>query len=210
MNTTATNPAAGARATRYPRKIASDGGEIELRLLGEDDGDADAVLAFARRLAAHDLLFLPRDISEPKVVSAWIDAARSGGLFTLLAVRGSEVLGCATIASDPLSWSRHVGELRVIVDPALRGQGLGQKLTQEAFAVAFEQGLQKLTAQMTVDQRGAIAVFEGFGFKPEALLREHVKGRDGRVHDIVILSQDVSRFHAQMAAYGRGDAAAQA
>ncbi|MGZ8259007.1 MAG: N-acetyltransferase family protein, partial [Caldimonas sp.] len=154
--------------------------------------------------------FLPRDISEPKVVAAWVEAAGAGDLFTLLATRDGEVHGCATIASDPLSWSHHVGELRVIVDAALRGQGLGQKLTQEAFAVARERGLEKLTAQMTVDQRGAIAVFEGFGFKPEALLREHVKGRDGRAHDIVILSQDVARFHAQMAAYGRGGAAAEA
>jgi RimJ/RimL family protein N-acetyltransferase len=201
--TTTTDRDAGAR--RYPR-LASEGGEIELRPLAA--GDADAVLAFARRLAPHDLLFLPRDISEPKVVAAWVDAARSGAMFTLLATRGGEVHGCATIASDPLSWSRHVGELRVIVDAALRGQGLGQKLTQEAFAVALEQGLEKLTAQMTVDQRGAIAVFEGLGFKPEALLREHVKDRDGRAHDIVILSHDVARFHAQMTAYGLGEATA--
>lgn len=201
-NMTTRNTDGGAR--RYPRRLPSDGGEIELRLLAADD--ADAILAFARRLAPHDLLFLPRDISEPKVVAAWVEAARSGALFTLLATRGGEVHGCATIACDPLSWSRHVGELRVIVDAAVRGQGLGQKLTQEAFAVALENGLEKLTAQMTVDQRGAIAVFEGLGFKPEALLREHVKDRDGRPHDIVILSHNVARFHAQRAAYGLGEA----
>ena len=185
--TTTQNTDGGAR--RYPRRLPSEGGEIELRLLSADD--ADAILAFARRLAPHDLLFLPRDISEPKVVAAWVEAARSGALFTLLATRSGEVHGCATIACDPLSWSRHVGELRVIVDAAVRGQGLGQKLT----------------AQMTVDQRGAIAVFEGLGFKPEALLREHVKDRDGRPHDIVILSHDVARFHAQRTAYGLGEAA---
>ena len=167
MSTTTTTTSADAGARRYPRRIASDGGEIELRLLAP--GDADALLAFARRLAPHDLLFLPRDISEPKVVAAWVDAARAGTLFTLLATRAGEIHGCATIASDPLSWSRHVGELRVIVDAALRGQGLGQKLTQEAFAVALETGLEKLTAQMTVDQRGAIAVFEGLGFKRRGL-----------------------------------------
>src|SRR5215217_7560548 len=107
----------GAPARRYPRRLASEGGEIELRLLAP--GDEAAVLAFARRLAPHDLLFLPRDIREPKVVAAWAEAASAGGLFTLLATRDGEVHGCATIASDPLSWSRHVGELRVIVDASL-------------------------------------------------------------------------------------------
>ena len=63
-------------------------------------------------------------------------------------------------------------------------------------------GSAKMVAQMTVDQRGAIGVFEGLGFRAEALLHDHVKDRDGRTHDIVILSHDVAKFQSQMAAYG--------
>ncbi|WP_395317478.1 hypothetical protein [Variovorax sp. UC74_104] len=59
---------------------------------------------------------------------------------------------------------------------------------------------------MTVDQRGAIAVFQALGFKPEALLGKHVKDRQGMAHDIVVLSQDVARFEAQMRAYGMNEA----
>jgi RimJ/RimL family protein N-acetyltransferase len=55
---------------------------------------------------------------------------------------------------------------------------------------------------MTVDQKGAIAVFEEMGFRPEALLRDHVKDRDGKTHDLLILSLDVAKFQAQMEAYG--------
>src|SRR4029077_20358705 len=107
---------------------------------------------------------------------------------------------------DDLSWSRHVGELRVIVEAAMRGQGLGQNLAQESFALALDLGLEKLMAQMTVDQRGAIGVFEGLGFRAEALLHNHVKDREGVTHDIVILSHDVARFQSQMAAYGLTEA----
>jgi L-amino acid N-acyltransferase YncA len=184
----------------YPRTVVSQGGDVDLRLLAPDD--EAAVLAFARKLSAHDLLFLRRDISQPKVVSAWMEATRRGGIVTVLATRLGAVLGCATIVRDELSWSRHVGELRVILEPASRGLGLGQKLTQEAFALAIDLGVEKLMAQMTVDQRGAIGVFEGLGFRAEALLHDHVKDRDGKTHDIVILSHDVARFQAQMAAYG--------
>lgn len=80
--------------------------------------------------------------------------------------------------------------------------GLGQTLTREVFAIALDMELEKLMAQMTVDQRGAINVFEGLGFRAEALLKDHVKDRDGKKHDIVILSHDVARFETQMAAYG--------
>ena len=184
----------------YPRQVANPGGDVTLRLLTPDDGAA--VLAFAQKLTAHDLLFLRRDISQPKVVAAWMEATGLGRIVTVLATRDSAVLGCATIVRDELSWSRHVGELRVILEPGARGQGLGQTLTQECFALALELGVEKLTAQMTVDQRGAIGVFEGLGFRAEALLHDHVKDRDGKTHDIVILSHDVARFQAQMTAYG--------
>ena len=188
----------------YPRTIERSGGDVELRLMTPDDGAA--VLAFAQKLSAHDLLFLRRDISQPKVVAAWTEATRAGRIVTVLATRGGAVLGCATIVRDELSWSRHVGELRVILEPASRGQGLGQTLTQECFALAIELGVEKLMAQMTVDQRGAIGVFEGLGFRAEALLHDHVKDRDDNTHDIVILSHDVARFQSQMAAYGLTEA----
>ena len=188
----------------YPRNVATAGGDVTLRLL--TPADEAAVLAFAQKLSAHDLLFLRRDISQPKVVAAWMEATRLDRIHTVLALRGATVLGCATIVRDGLSWSRHVGELRVILEPSSRGQGLGQTLTQECFALAIDLGVEKLMAQMTVDQRGAIGVFEGLGFRAEALLHDHVKDRDGRTHDIVILSHDVARFQSQMAAYGMTEA----
>jgi L-amino acid N-acyltransferase YncA len=184
----------------YPRTVPNPAGDVTLRLLAPDD--EAAVLAFAQKLSAHDLLFLRRDISQPKVVAAWMEATRLGRIVTVLALRGAQVLGCATIVRDELSWSRHVGEMRVILEPGSRGQVLGQQLTQECFALAIDLGVEKLMAQMTVDQRGAIGVFEGLGFRAEALLHDHVKDRDGRTHDIVILSHDVARFQSQMAAYG--------
>ncbi len=189
----------------YPRTLVIDGGDVQLRLLAP--GDEAGVLALAQKLSVHDLLFLRRDISQPKVVDAWMQASQAGTIVTVLATRSGAVLGCANVVRDPLSWSRHVGELRVIVEPDLRGKGLGQKLTQESFALALEMGLEKLTAQMTVDQRGAIAVFEGLGFRAEALLHDHVKDRDGNKHDIVVLGHDVARFQAQLEAYGLAEQA---
>ena len=60
----------------------------------------------------------------------------------------------------------------------------------------------KLSVQMTVDQRGAITLFESLGFKAEALLRDHVRDVDGKTHDIVVLGHNVAQVRAQMEAYG--------
>ena len=168
--------------------------------------DRDALVAFVATLPPHDLLFLPRDIGHPKVVEAWIRALDSGELTSLVARDGAAMVGCTAIFTDELSWSRHVGELRVLVAPDWRGRGLGRTLIQECFAQALELGLRKLVAQMTVDQRSAIALFEELGFRAEALLGKHVADREGTLHDLVLLGHDVEAVRSRMQAFGLPDA----
>jgi RimJ/RimL family protein N-acetyltransferase len=178
----------------YPHTLDCGGTEIKLALMAPQD-DAK-VIAFANTLPEDDLLFMRRDIRQPRVVAAWSDLIAQGRLASLLAWSGGEVVGCAALIIDPLSWSPHVGELRVVVH---------RKMREEAFLIALSKGLEKLVAQMTVDQQGAIAVFESIGFRGEALMRNHVKGADGRKHDIVLLSHDVVLSRAQMEMYGVAD-----
>jgi len=187
----------------YPRTLNCGGTEIKLALMAPQD-DAK-VIAFANTLPEGDLLFMRRDIRQPKVVAAWTDLIAQGRLASLLAWSGAEVVGCGALIIDPLSWSPHVGELRVVVSRKMRGIGLGRVLIQEAFLIALSKNLEKLVAQMTVDQQGAIAVFESIGFRGEALMRDHVKGADGRKHDIVLLSHNVVLSQAQMEMYGVAD-----
>ena len=184
----------------YPRRVTTEAGEIEIRLMSP--ADEAAVLEFARGLPVHDLLFLPRDISEPKVLAAWVKEIDRGAIVSLLAVKAGRVVGCGTLVRDPQSWSPHVGEIRNVVSSDVRGQGVGRALSQETFALALSAGLEKLVVQMTVDQTGAIAIFEGLGFKAEALLRDHVRDKSGKKHDIVVLGHNVAQFRAQMEAYG--------
>src|SRR3981189_2854189 len=169
----------------YPRHTKTDAGDMEFRLMARSD--EAAVLAFAQKLPTHDLLFLPRNISQPKVLSAWINEIERGAIVSLLAVRAGLVVGCGTLVRDSHSWSPHVGEIRMVVSQEVRGQGVGRALSQETFALALGEGLEKLSVEMTADQPGALTLFESLGFKAEALLREHVRDVEGNKHDIVVL-----------------------
>jgi hypothetical protein len=71
--------------------IHHEGGDLEVRYMTA--ADEAAVLAFAQALPEHDLLFLPRDITQPKVLAAWIQEMDRGALTSLLAVREGTVLG---------------------------------------------------------------------------------------------------------------------
>src|SRR3978361_2427393 len=96
----------------YPRHAKTDAGEIEFRLMSRTD--EVAVLDFAQNLPPHDLLFLPRNISQPKVLSAWINEIERGAIKSLLAVKGAEVVGCGTVGRDPYSCWPHGGGIRLV------------------------------------------------------------------------------------------------
>src|SRR5215467_11118359 len=106
----------------YPRHVKTEAGDIEFRLMTR--ADEAAVLAFAQKLPTHDLLFLPRNISQPKVLSAWVNEIERGAITSLLAVQDGTVVGCATLVCDPHSWSPHVGGIRMVVSLDVRGKGV--------------------------------------------------------------------------------------
>lgn len=188
----------------YPRSVTLGDAPVEIDRL--QAADVDALRAFVKTLPAHDLLFVRRDLSHPKVLEAWGRALADGRITSLAARSGGVLVGCTAIVIDPHSWSRHVGELRVLSAPGWRGRGLGRVLIQQSFALTLGLGLDKLVVQMTVDQRAAIAVFEGLGFRAEAVLQGHVKDREGKTHDLVLLSHHVAAVQSRQQAYGLTDA----
>ncbi|MBV8771749.1 MAG: GNAT family N-acetyltransferase [Deltaproteobacteria bacterium] len=189
----------------YPQEVRiKDDNHVTLRLMTA--GDRDSMLAFAQALPSHDLLFLRRDITRAEVIDLWLDDIQRERITTVVAEREGLLVGYATVDRGDVSWSPHVAELRVMVASSMRRVGLGRLLTFEAFRIALDLGVEKMVAQMTTDQDGAIAVFETLGFRTEALLRDHVKDREGRKLDLLIMAHDVARFLAQIEAYGMAEA----
>ena len=82
----------------------------------------------------------------------------------------------------------------MVLAPAVRGKGLGRFLAEEALRLAQRSSIEKMIARMTVDQSGAIRVFEGLGFNREALMKDHVKDLEGRTHDLVVMSLKVQDY----------------
>lgn len=171
---------------------------MEIRPLGPDD--RAAIEQFLDRVPEGDRTFFKEDVTDPEVVDAWTrpGAARS------LAVEGDAVLGYVAVV--PLQgWSSHVGEVRVIVDPDHRGRGIGRALARHAVLEALGLGLTKMVVEVVADQAPAIAMFRSHGFDPEALLRDHVRDRNGALRDLMILAHSVEESAGSMAAAGLAD-----
>lgn len=190
----ATDVQAPAFKRVYPRDMRmSNGKTITLRLM--DRNDVDRVVTFARALSKKDLMFLRRDITDPREVEQWVDGIENGTSVTVLACDNETLAGYATLHHNEALWTRHVGEIRTNVGADYRGMRLGSLLVEEMFQIARDLGLRKLTANMVADQKAARGAFERLGFHPEALLADHVLDSEGRTHDMLIMSFDMEGFN---------------
>jgi ribosomal protein S18 acetylase RimI-like enzyme len=111
------------------------------------------------------------------------------------------------VAVVPLAgWSDHVGEVRLVVDPARRERGLGRALARWALLQALDCELSKLFVEVVAEQDGAVAMFGALGFHAEGLLRDHVRVRNGELRDLVLLAHPVDDQRSAMETVGIDDA----
>lgn len=85
-------------AKRYPHEAAIKTGSVELTQL--TDPTAEEVKAFAKALSDQDLLFLSRDLREPKVLEAWKRDIEAGNIFSVQATMDGKILGTTAVLLD--------------------------------------------------------------------------------------------------------------
>ena len=177
----------------YPRTvIVKDDREVELWPMTADD--APALLEFYRSLPPEDLLYLREDVTKPESMSRWVESIESEQGWHLLAGYEGRIIADGELDHQFYGWSRHVGEMRIVVDPMFRGSGLSMVIAQEVLAQATDEGLHKVMVQMMVDQHPALHLCERLGFRHEAILKEHVQDQHGQLRDLVIMAYFIQDF----------------
>jgi L-amino acid N-acyltransferase YncA len=197
-----------AEGGAYPRRLSLKGrNPVSVRPMAYED--ADALHTFFTRIPEQDLLFLRRDVTDRDVIESWAQDVATEQTVTLLAERDGAVVGEASVHRSNVPWTAHVGEIRVVVDAGERAAGLGTALVQAVFLEALERGIEKVLAEMTPDQKGAISMFQKLGFRVEGVLRDHVRDRKGTKHDIVLMAHEVHEAGDQLQRWGVADAVAE-
>ena len=173
----------------YPRTETFGDQEVTFRPMNRDD--REAILAFARGLPQDDLLFLRTDITREEVVDVWIKDIGAGHTITLVAEMDGRIVGYCSLHHSESLWTRHLGEILLLVSDDHRALGMGGHLARQILELAKGQGLQKLVAQMMSTQRNAQNLFHHLGFIPEAMLHDWVIDRSGRTHNLIMMSREV-------------------
>lgn len=182
----------------YPKTVRLKGGD-ELVLRPCEKSDAKALLEFfTQKVPEEDRRFLKDDVADPAVIKRWVENIDFSRIFPLLALVGDELIGDATLHCNPYGWSKHVGEIRVVVARAWQRKGVAQELTNELVSRAHDQGLEILEAHVLEGQHAAQGALEALGFHAETVLLKRAKDRTGRHRNILVMTNDVSDLWRKM------------
>ncbi|MEE9277938.1 MAG: GNAT family N-acetyltransferase, partial [Dehalococcoidia bacterium] len=113
----------------------------------------------------------------------------AGRTVTVLAYEEGRPIGDGSLHHNATDWTRHIGEIRLLIGSQARGRGLGRVLADEIYALAKILGLTMLTARMTFDQQAAIGIFRRLGFQREAVLTDYVITPDGQTRDLLVATR---------------------
>ena len=172
---------------RYPKSLP---GALTLRPM--NDSDETALILFFKRIPVEERQLFREDVTRPSVIQGWIRHLNYGRILPLLVFQGSRIVADATLHRDQGGWSRHLGKVRLTLDPDFRRQGLAHLLIQEFIDLAKPLGVAVLEAEILDVQKQAALLFEEMGFRFVATLPQHAIDLAGRVHDLRVYSQTVS------------------
>jgi L-amino acid N-acyltransferase YncA len=173
-------------ASTYPKALTlRDGTPVTVRPLRSPD--SAALGDFFRRIPEEDRKFLKDDVTRAEVIEAWCRDINPGRVLPLIAEAEGKVLADATLHLRRAGWLRHVGEVRLVVDPEYRRKGLGSRLLEELILLAQAEGLDKLVAELTPEEVAARKAFERLGFRQVAVVPGLVRDQSGTSRDLVIL-----------------------
>ena len=175
----------------------ADQTEVAPRIEEMGSDGASAVPTFLERVPRGEYLFLKDDLDDPGVMDTW----SRNGAHIFLAYLDDELAGLLAVIPG-LGWSRHVGDLRMVVDPAKRGRGVGAALARQGLITAVQAGLEKVSVEVLAEQEAVAALFTELGFTPEALLADHVRDDKGQFHDLLVLSHPIEQTWSALATIG--------
>ena len=117
----------------------------------------------------------------------------------LIAEIGGTIVGDATMDREPFGWTRHVAEVRAVVDPQYSLLDIEAALFKELAVLGDKAGIERLFTEVMKGQNKLITALEQTGFIYEATRRKYAKDLQGRLHDVILMSNDLDKVWKSLA-----------
>lgn len=181
------------KLSSYPKKLKLKNRK-NLTIRPMVQADEARVLQYLRRIPLEHRLFLRDDVADENTVKGWVNNLNYEKVIPILGEVERKIVANGTLHFSQLRWMRHVGEIRILVDPRFRGLGIGRAVIHELFTLGLAGGLERIMATQMDSEEFLISVLVTLGFYEVARIPKHVKDMKGIKHDLVFLvaeAQDV-------------------
>lgn len=173
-----------------------DGTEVTVRLLVPQD--IDRLMEFYASLPEDDRRYLKFNVMDRKAVAERLRRVDSGDDIRIVAVHGGLIVASGALELSGDAWSKHQGEIRVIVAHPFQKRGLGTIMIRELYFIAVQNRVQTIVARMMRPQVGAQKIFRRLGFREESMMPDFVKDIQGSSQDLIVMACDVKELWEQL------------
>ena len=157
------------------------------------DSDLDRLLAFYAQLPQSVKNHLRYDVGKDREVGAkrlrQIDG-KSHWRVVAEAQDGS-FIGDGTLDREMFGWTRHIADMRIVVEPGSQNLGLGEAICEELVRLARRANVERLQTVVLAEHEAYIKFLEDQGFTREFTRKAYAKCVDGKLHDVIIMSNDL-------------------
>jgi GNAT superfamily N-acetyltransferase len=176
----------------YPKEvILTDGTGVTLRPLGA--GDEAALSAMFQRFPPQELWFLNHDVRDDRVIRSWVRHSNLHRVISIAAALEGRIVANAVLLRTSRGARRHMGEVRVFVDPAFRGKRLATWMLLDLINLGISMGLQMLVMGLIQDSDAPIInSVRKLGFSEAAVLEGHLLDQQNKCHNLVIMRKGLA------------------
>ncbi len=179
----------------YPREVLLSRNNLQVSIRPLAPGDATELLAFFSRIPEEDRFFFKEDVTSPEVTSTWAEEIDYDRVVPLVGLVDGEIVADATLHRHRAGARRHIGEIRVVVDPRYRNMGLGTLMIREVVDIAYDNAMDGVLFELAKGkEENAIAVAKSLGFQELTSLPGFIKDLEGQPHDLVLLQLPLDKW----------------
>ncbi|MBW1789489.1 MAG: GNAT family N-acetyltransferase [Deltaproteobacteria bacterium] len=173
----------------YPKEIIlKDGTGVTLRPLKA--GDEQALFDMFKRLSDDDLWFLNHDVTDRELVADWVRTLDPNRVVSIVALLEGRIVANAVLMRKAYGAKRHIGKIRLSVDPAYRDKRLGTWMLLDLVNLAMAVRLQLMTMRLVVGRDSTVINgVRKLDFREEAVIEDYVLDMEGNPHDLVIMTK---------------------
>jgi RimJ/RimL family protein N-acetyltransferase len=172
----------------------ADGRELLIRC-PEVDRDLDRLLSFYAKLPAAVKNHLRYDVGADREVGAarlrQLDDRNHWRLVAVL--EDGAFAGDGTMDREPYGWIRHIAGIRIVVGVGFEELGVREAICEELMRLAQKSGIERIETEVLPEHESYIQFLSKLGFDREVVRRNRAKGIDGKLHDLLIMSNDLER-----------------